>query len=68
LDDPRFVAEQFVKEHDLETRLPGGKGTVEGLVRYFEEQFSERKREREKRRAERRERLKARSSEKQQKT
>lgn len=59
LDDPRFVAEHFVRKHDLETRLPGGKGTVERLVEYFEQQFDERKREREKRRTERRERLKA---------
>ena len=59
LDNPRLIAEQFVMEHDLETRLPGGKGTVEKIVRYFETQFAERKAEREKRRAERKERMKS---------
>ena len=59
LDNPRLIAEQFVKEHDLETRLPGGKGTVQRIINYFERQFAERKAEREKRRAERRERMKS---------
>jgi hypothetical protein len=59
MDDPRVIAEQFAKEHDLETRLPGGKATVEKIVYYFESQYVERRREREKRRAERRERMKS---------
>jgi hypothetical protein len=54
MDDPRAVAAEFCKEHDLEGRLPDGKVTVEKIVRYFEKQFVERKMEREKRRAERR--------------
>jgi len=56
-DDPRGVAETFAREHDLEARLPGGRGTVEKIVQYFEAQFIERKEQREKRRAERREKL-----------
>jgi hypothetical protein len=56
LDDPRAVAEEFAREHHLETRLPGGKETVDKIVYYFECQYLERKREREKRRAGRRER------------
>jgi hypothetical protein len=56
-DDPRGVAETFAKEHDLESRLPGGRGTVEKIVQYFETQFIERKEQREKRRSERREKL-----------
>ena len=58
LDNPRAVAEKFVKDNDIEKRLPGGKGTVEKIIAYFETQFAERKREREKRRNERRERMK----------
>jgi hypothetical protein len=58
MDDPRVVAEQFAREHDLEARLPGGRATVDKIVYYFESQYVERRREREKRRAERRERLK----------
>jgi len=54
MDDPRAVAAEFCKEHDLEGRLPDGKVTVEKIMRYFEKQFIERKMEREKRRAERR--------------
>jgi hypothetical protein len=66
LDDPRAVAEQFAIRHDLENRIPGGKGMVEKIVAYFETQFIDRKSEREKRRAERRERM--RSSSEQQKS
>ena len=59
LDNPRVVAEQFAKEHNLETRLQGGNVTVEKIIGYFETQFAERKNERGKRRAERRERMKS---------
>jgi hypothetical protein len=59
LDNPRAVVEQFAIQHDLENRIPGGKGTVEKIVDYFEAQFIDRKSEKEKRRAERRERLKS---------
>ena len=58
LDNPRIIAEQFAREHDLESRLPDGKAVVEKIIGYFEAQFVERKAEREKRRAERRERTK----------
>ena len=63
-DDPRSVAEEFAREHNLETRLPGGRGTVEKIVQYFESQFVERKEQREKRRAERRGRMRSVSNEK----
>ena len=56
LDNPRAVAESFAEEHNLESRLPGGKVMVEKIIGYFETQFADRKAEREKRRAERRER------------
>jgi hypothetical protein len=56
LDNPREVAEQFAREHDLQNRLPGGQTTVAEIVGYFESQFAERKKERERKRAERRER------------
>jgi hypothetical protein len=59
LDNPRAVAESFAKEHNLESRLPGGRFTVDKIVGYFETQFADRKAEREKRRAERRERTKS---------
>ena len=52
-DNPRVVAREFARKHDFENRLPGGKGTVDKIVSYFENQFTERKEEREKRRAER---------------
>jgi hypothetical protein len=52
-DNPTIVAREFAQKHDFESRLPGGKDTVEKIVVYFESQFAERKREREKRRAER---------------
>jgi hypothetical protein len=57
MDDPRAIAEHFAREHDLETRLPGGKATVDKIVYYFESQYVERRREREKRRAERKEKM-----------
>ena len=53
-DNPTIVAREFARKHDFENRLPGGKGTVNKIVSYFENQFVERKQEREKRRAERR--------------
>ena len=59
LDNPRAVAESFAKEHNLESRLPGGRFTVDKIIGYFETQFADRKAEREKRRAERRERTKS---------
>ena len=58
LDNPRAVAEGFAREHFLESRLPGGKVTVDKIIGYFEAQFADRKAEREKRRAERRGRTK----------
>jgi hypothetical protein len=58
MDDPRTIAEDFARQHDLETRLPGGKATVDRIVYYFESQYVERRREREKRRAERKEKMK----------
>jgi hypothetical protein len=56
------IAEAFARDHDLESRLPGGKFTVEKIIGYFETQFEDRKAEREKRRAERRERVRSGSS------
>ena len=53
-DNPTVVAREFVRKHDFESQLPGGKDTVNKIVSCFENQFAERKQEREKRRAERR--------------
>jgi len=59
LDNPRAIAESFAREYNLESRLPGGKATVDKIIGYFETQFADRKAEREKRRAERRERTRS---------
>lgn len=56
-DNPTVVAREFAQKHDFESRLPGGKDTVDKIVSYFENQFAARKKEREKRRAERMRRL-----------